>query len=68
MGAYHADSRDNTKHFSLKTEKSYVYYIRNFILFHGKCHPKDMGTDEIRTYLAHLALERSVAAPRKQSP
>lgn len=50
------------RHFSLKTEKSYVYYIRDFILFHGKRHPKDMGAPEIRSYLAHLAVERSVAA------
>ncbi len=50
------------KHFSLKTKKSYVYYIRDFILFHGKRHPKDMGADEIWAYLAHLAVERSVAA------
>ena len=35
------------KHFSLKTEKSYVYYIRDFILFHNKRHPRKMGVDEI---------------------
>ncbi|HEY9640454.1 MAG TPA: phage integrase N-terminal SAM-like domain-containing protein [Coleofasciculaceae cyanobacterium] len=35
------------KHFSLKTEKSYVHYVRDFILFHDKRHPKDMGADEI---------------------
>lgn len=50
------------KHFSLKTEKSYVHYIRDFILFHNKQHPKDMGADEIRAYLSHLAIERHVAA------
>jgi integron integrase len=50
------------KHFSLKTEKSYVHYIRDFILFHDKRHPKDMGADEIRAYLSHLAVERDVAA------
>ncbi|MDV2994931.1 MAG: Tyrosine recombinase XerC [Chroococcidiopsis sp. SAG 2025] len=50
------------KHFSLKTEKSYVYYIRDFILFHNKRHPKEMGADEIRAYLSHLAVERQVAA------
>lgn len=50
------------KHFSLKTEKSYVQYIRDFILFHNKRHPKDMGANEIRNYLSHLALERNVAA------
>jgi len=56
------------KHFSLKTEKSYVYYIRDFILFHGKRHPKDMGADEIRAYLAHLAIARSVAASTQTVP
>ncbi|PSB05853.1 integron integrase [filamentous cyanobacterium CCP1] len=50
------------KHFSLKTEKSYVYYIRDFILFHSKRHPKEMGVDEIRAYLSHLATDRRVAA------
>ncbi len=50
------------KHYSLKTEKSYVYYIRDFILFHNKRHPKEMGADEIRTYLTHLAVRQNVAA------
>ena len=50
------------RHFSLKTEKSYIYYIRDFILFHQKRHPKEMGVDEIRAYLSHLAIKRKVAA------
>ncbi len=50
------------KHFSLSTEKSYVHYIRDFILFHNKRHPKDMGASEIRAYLSHLAIHRNVAA------
>ncbi|MBE9101657.1 phage integrase N-terminal SAM-like domain-containing protein [filamentous cyanobacterium LEGE 07170] len=50
------------KHFSLATEKSYVYYIRDFILFHNKQHPKEMGAPEIRAYLSHLAIQRNVAA------
>ena len=50
------------KHFSLSTEKSYVYYIRDYILFHNKRHPKDMGASEIRAYLSHLAIHRNVAA------
>jgi integrase len=49
------------KHFSLKTEKSYVYYAWDFILFHDKRHSKDMGADEIRAYLSHLAIDRNVA-------
>ena len=50
------------RHFSLSTEKSYVHYIRDFILFHNKRHPKDMGAAEIRAYLSHLAIHRNVAA------
>lgn len=50
------------KHFSLKTEKSYLYYIKDFILFHNKRHPREMGVEEIRAYLSHLAIERNVAA------
>ncbi len=43
------------KHFSPKTEKSYLYYIKDFILFHNKRHPRDMGVSEIRSYLSYLA-------------
>lgn len=50
------------KHFSPKTEKSYLYYIHDFILFHNKQHPKNMGIAQIRTYLAHLAIQKKVAA------
>ena len=50
------------KHFSLKTEKSYLYYIKDFILFHNKRHPREMGVEEIRAYLSHLAIDRNVAA------
>lgn len=50
------------KHYSLKTEKSYIHYIRDYILFHNKQHPKDMGAEEIRAYLTHLAVQQNVAA------
>lgn len=50
------------KHFILATEKSHVYYIQEFILFHNKRHPKDMGAPGIRAYLSHLAIQRNVAA------
>ncbi len=42
------------RHLSRKTEKSYLYYIRDFILFHQKRHPKEMGVAEVRAYLSHL--------------
>ncbi len=50
------------KHYSIRTEEAYVSTIRRFILYHGKRHPREMGTDEIRQYLSHLATAGQVAA------
>jgi integron integrase len=50
------------RHLSPKTEKAYVHYIRQFILFHDKRHPGEMGADEVRGYLTHLAVTQRVAA------
>ncbi|CAN5332635.1 integron integrase [soil metagenome] len=50
------------KHMSHKTERAYVAYIRGYILFHRKRHPKEMGVSEIRDYLTHLAVDKNVAA------
>ena len=49
------------KHFSIRTEEAYLFTIRRFIVFHGKRHPREMGVDEIRAYLAYLAVEQEVA-------
>jgi integron integrase len=51
-----------TRHYSIRTEETYVDWARRFILFHGKRHPKDMGADEVQAFLSHLAVERHVAA------
>jgi len=50
------------KHYSLRTEKTYVYWIKTYILFHGKRHPAEMGDEEIRQFLVHLATGEGVAA------
>jgi integron integrase len=50
------------KHYSIRTEQAYVDWIRRFILFHRKRHPKEMGEKEITEFLTHLAVEKSVAA------
>lgn len=50
------------KHYSYRTEQSYVHWVRRFILFHGKHHPAEMGAPEIQAFLAHLATEGNVAA------
>jgi site-specific recombinase XerD len=50
------------KHYSLRTEDTYVEWIKRYILFYHKRHPKDMGAPEIEAFLTHLAVEEKVAA------
>jgi len=49
-------------HYSKRTEQSYVQWIKRFIYFHNKRHPRDMGSKEITAYLTHLAVNRHVSA------
>ena len=50
------------KHYARNTEQAYVYWIKIFILFHNKRHPKEMGTGEVQAFLTHLALEEHISA------
>jgi integron integrase len=50
------------RHYSLRTEASYLQRIKRFIPFHGKRHPRDMGEPEITAFLTHLAVAKNVAA------
>ncbi len=50
------------KHYSYRTEQTYVQWIRRYILFHNKRHPKDMGVPEIEAFLTYLAQQENVAA------
>jgi integron integrase len=50
------------KHYAYSTEKSYVDWIRRYILFHNKRHPSEMGSAEIEAFLTHLAVKEKVAA------
>lgn len=50
------------RHYSMRTEETYIHWIRRFILFHGKRHPREMGAEEIRRFLTHLAVNAHVAA------
>ena len=50
------------KQFSPRTEAAYWHWIRGFILFYQKRHPREMGTVEVRGFLTHLAVQRNVAA------
>jgi site-specific recombinase XerD len=50
------------KHYAYRTEKTYIFWIRRYIFFHGKKHPVEMGAQQIQEFLTHLAVDRSVAA------
>src|ERR1022692_1840669 len=50
------------KHYSIRTETAYREWVRRFILFHGKRHPREMGAPEVERFLSDLAVARKVAA------
>lgn len=54
--------RLTTLRYSKRTEESYIQWIKRFITFHEKRHPRDMGIEEIEAYLNHLAEEKKVSA------
>ncbi len=51
-----------TKHYSYRTEQTYKDWIKRYILYHHKRHPKDMAETEIRAFITHLTSDRKVAA------
>ncbi len=50
------------KHYSVKTEKAYTNWIRRFVLFHNKRHPKDMGAEEIKSFVDNLVTNHHVSS------
>jgi len=48
-------------HYAMKTEKSYIQWIKRFIFFHNKRHPTEMGKIEVEQFLTWLAVNRKVA-------
>src|SRR5579863_3391699 len=50
------------RHYSLRTERVYLQWMRRFILMNGKRHPREMGGAEVERFLSHLATEGEVAA------
>ena len=50
------------RHLSPRTEEAYRYWIRQFIFFHGKRHPRELCEAEVAQFLNHLAVKRKVAA------
>lgn len=54
------------RNYSLRTEQTYVHWVRRYILFHGRRHPRDLGEPEISAFLTHLAKDRH-CAPSSQN-
>jgi len=54
--------RIRARHLSYRTEKTYLYWIRRYIRFHGMRHPRDMAAPEIELFLTSLAVDNQVAA------
>ena len=50
------------RHYAYRTEETYVQWIKRYILFHQKRHPREMGRDEIEAFLSDLAVNQQVAA------
>ncbi|MFN7353241.1 MAG: integron integrase [Burkholderiales bacterium] len=50
------------KHYSIRTEQSYLDWIKRYIIFHDKQHPASLGAPEVEAFLTHLAVKRRVAA------
>ena len=56
--------RLRVKHYSMRTEDTYLQWIRRFIFFHGKKHPREMGGPQVEAFLSHLATVGRVAHPQ----
>lgn len=50
------------RHYAYQTEKSYLAWVKQYVIFHNKRHPGEMGGEQIKAFLTHLAVKRNVAA------
>ncbi|PKO53544.1 MAG: integron integrase [Betaproteobacteria bacterium HGW-Betaproteobacteria-20] len=55
-------ARIRVKHYSRRTEQAYVDWIKRYILYHGKRHPKEMSSEQVEGFLSFLAVSRNVSA------
>jgi integron integrase len=54
--------RIRLKHYSIRTEQAYLDWVRRFVVFHDRRHPRELGHGHVEAFLTHLAVERNVAA------
>jgi len=48
-------------HYSIRTEKTYTYWIKSYLQFYSLQHPRELGAAQIETFLTHLAVDRKVS-------
>lgn len=58
----HLRDKIRLKQYSLRTEKTYIQWVCEYILFHNKRHPNEMGALEINQFITHLVVERKASA------
>ena len=57
-----AREKIRTRHMALRTEQAYLQWMRRYVKFHCRRHPRDMGPSEVEAFLTHLAVEAKVSA------
>jgi integrase len=57
-----ARERIRTRHLAFRTEQAYLQWMRRYVKFHGRRHPRDMGPAEVEAFLTHLAVAAKVGA------
>ena len=56
------------RHYSLRTEKTYIAWVRQYILYHHKRHPREMGVAEINDFITYLVNQKAVSASTHTCP
>src|SRR5467141_798770 len=57
-----AREKMRTRHLALRTEHAYLQWLRRYLVFHGRRHPRELGAPEVEQFLTHLAVQRKVSA------
>jgi integron integrase len=57
-----AREKIRTRHLALRTEQTYLQWMRRYVKFHGRRHPREMGAREVEAFLSHLAVDAKVSA------
>ena len=57
-----AREKMRVRHLAYRTEQTYLHWIRRYVGFHGRRHPRDLGPEAVEAFLTHLAVGRKVSA------